>query len=47
MRRWVCKLTLNGGFEFQRLGILYRFAIVASEYNSVIMDRLIEGANAR
>jgi 6,7-dimethyl-8-ribityllumazine synthase len=23
---------------------LYRFAIVASEYNSVIMDRLIEGA---
>jgi 6,7-dimethyl-8-ribityllumazine synthase len=24
---------------------LYRFAIVASEYNSVIMDRLIEGAN--
>ena len=44
MRRWVFKLTLNGGFEFQRLGILYRFAIVASEYNSVIMDRLIEGA---
>jgi hypothetical protein len=38
------RLTLNGGFEFQRLGILYRFAIVASEYNSVIMDRLIEGA---
>ena len=24
--------------------ILYRFVIVASEYNSVIMDRLIEGA---
>lgn len=24
---------------------MYRFAIVASEYNSVIMDRLIEGAN--
>jgi 6,7-dimethyl-8-ribityllumazine synthase len=23
---------------------LYRFAIVASEYNSVIMDRLVEGA---
>lgn len=23
---------------------MYRFAIVASEYNSVIMDRLIEGA---
>ena len=23
---------------------LYRFAIVASEYNSVIMDRLIDGA---
>jgi 6,7-dimethyl-8-ribityllumazine synthase len=30
--------------EFQRKVILYRFAIVASEYNSVIMDRLIEGA---
>jgi 6,7-dimethyl-8-ribityllumazine synthase len=25
---------------------LYRFAIVASEYNSVIMDRLIQGAKA-
>ena len=24
--------------------ILYRFAIVASEYNSVVMDRLIDGA---
>ena len=24
---------------------MYRFAIVASEYNSVIMDRLIEGAS--
>src|SRR5262249_15573707 len=30
--------------KLQREITLYRFAIVASEYNSVIMDRLIEGA---
>jgi 6,7-dimethyl-8-ribityllumazine synthase len=30
--------------EKRRGVILYRFAIVASEYNSVIVDRLIDGA---
>ena len=42
MRRCICKYA-EGGFEFRGY-ILYRFAIVASEYNSVIMDRLIAGA---
>jgi 6,7-dimethyl-8-ribityllumazine synthase len=38
------RISRKARAELQREIILYRFAIVASEYNSVIIDRLIHGA---
>lgn len=35
---------IRGYSELQRGVTLYRFALIASEYNSVIVDRLIDGA---